>query len=60
MPRIFFPVFGMRKGEDAEKAPYQCNACKQMFFSYSEVAYHKGMTGHGQFTKKEKRTADDG
>ena len=49
----------MGKGDDAGKASYQCNVCKQLFFSYSDVVYHKGMTGHGEFTKREKQPAGD-
>jgi len=49
----------MGKEEDTEKTSYQCNTCKQLFFSYFDVVFHKGMTGHGEFTKRKKRSADD-
>jgi hypothetical protein len=45
-------------GEDVEKPIYECRACKQLFFSYTDVVHHKGMTGHGEYTKKEKRSAN--
>jgi hypothetical protein len=60
MPCIFFAILRMGKRDDTEKVTYLCNTCKQLFFSYSEVVYHKGMTGHGEYTKREKRSSNDG
>lgn len=39
-----------------ERIVYQCLACNNVFFSLSEVAYHKAMSGHREF-KEERREA---
>ncbi len=39
------------------KGRYVCTTCKAIFFAYSEVVNHKGMTGHGEYEAKENQEA---
>jgi hypothetical protein len=33
---------------------YVCKGCNNIFFTLSEVTYHKAMTGHQEYTEKRK------
>lgn len=39
------------------KGRYVCKTCKAIFFSYSEVVNHKGMTGHGEYESNDTPSA---
>jgi hypothetical protein len=34
---------------DAANLRYLCKTCKAMFWSYQDVTWHKGSTGHGEY-----------
>jgi hypothetical protein len=34
---------------DAANLRYVCKECKAMFWSYQDVVWHKGSTGHGEY-----------
>jgi hypothetical protein len=40
--------------EEPLKASYLCKTCKALFFSLSEVTYHKAMTGHREYAENKK------
>jgi len=42
----------MRLDQEVKKSRYLCNTCGQMFFSLTDVSYHKGMTGHGEYIER--------
>jgi DNA-directed RNA polymerase subunit RPC12/RpoP len=42
-------------GEDSKLVSYMCKTCKTLFFSTSEVTYHKAMTGHGVYEERERK-----
>jgi hypothetical protein len=39
---------------EENKVSYMCKTCNTLFFSASEVIYHKAMTGHGLYEERKR------
>jgi hypothetical protein len=39
----------LKKLADPTNLRYLCKTCKAMFWSYQDVVFHKGFTGHGEY-----------